>query len=113
MHTAKDRPLHRTDRDTQIILMVYHYDGLVSFLIRKRFWSQNTARSPLYDRLGRLVQHGYLRTTPLPPAKGRGSGFDWITLGPSSHPILKTCLGLTTADIRQLRHSVAPLFAQH
>src|SRR5918995_6085459 len=105
MPPAKNKTLQRTERDTQIVLMVYHYDGIVSFLIRKRFWGQNRARSPFFDRLSRLIKTGYLRTTPLPPIKGTGPGFGWITLGPTSHPLLKEYLGLTPADLKRLRHS--------
>src|SRR5215210_7447060 len=113
MPTASTRALQLTSRDVQMILMIYHYDGIISSLIRKRFWRQNTARSPLYDRVSRLIKKGYLRSTPLPPIKSPGNGFDWITLGPASHPLLKEYLGLTPADIRRLRHSYVPLLHQH
>src|SRR5207249_428314 len=93
--------------------MVYHYDGLVNKQIKRRFWPGFAARSPFYKRLGRLISAGYLRAVRLPPANGLGSGPSLITLGPGSHPMLKEQLGLTSSDIKRLRHSFVPLLWRH
>lgn len=105
--------LQLTQRDQQIILMVYHYDGLLSYQIRRRFWPSFGARSSSFDRLSRLVDAGYLRRKGLESPTGKGSGPSLITIGKASHPILVQLLGLTSADLKRLRHSFVPLLWRH
>lgn len=93
--------------------MVYHYDGLVSSQIRKRFWPGFGARSACFDRLSRLVDAGYLRSVRLPASQGLGSGPSFVTIGERSHPLLKEQLGLTHSDLKRVRHSYIPMFWAH
>src|SRR5437773_8822247 len=100
MDNAAHRPsIHLTPRDIQIILMVYHYDGLVSSIIKRRFWGHFGSPRPFYRRLAQLIDAGYLRAVQLPPAAGIGTGPRWITLGAASHPLLIETLGLTHTEI--------------
>lgn len=96
-----------------MILMVYHYDGLVSWQIRRRFWPSFGARSAFFHRLSRLVDAGYLRRKRLESPTGKGSGPSLITIGKASHPILVAQLGLSSSDLKRLRHSFVPLLWRH
>jgi hypothetical protein len=102
-----------TPRDKKIILMIYSYDGLVSYQIRRRYWPSFGSRSAFFDRLSRLVAAGFLRRKRLESPTGKGSGPSLITLGRQAHPILIEQLGLTSTDIRRLRHSFVPLLWLH
>src|SRR5215204_5562565 len=113
MSDTANYAIQLTPRNIQIILMVYEYDGIPNFLIRKRFWPSFGARSYCFERLLKLVRAGYLRTKPLPSLTGKGTGPSLLTIGPASHPLLKRELGLTTADLRRLRHSFVPLVFIH
>src|SRR5919197_1339948 len=106
---ADCRRLHLTPRDIEIILMTYRYDGLVVSQIRRRFWPSFGARSPMYERLARLVAADYIRSIRLPALTRLGSGPTFYTLGPASYPLLKELLGLTHSDIKRLRHHM-PLY---
>lgn len=102
-----------TPRDYKIIRMVYAYDGLLSYQIRRRFWPRPGARSACFARLSRLIAAGFLRRKRLESPSGKGSGPSLITIGSASHPILKLELGLTGTDIRRLRHAFVPLLWLH
>lgn len=102
-----------TPRDISIILMVYHYDGLINSSIRRRFWPGFGRSSAFFERLSRLVDADYLRRKRLESPTGKGSGPSLITIGRRSHPILIEHLGLTTADLRRLRHAFIPLLWLH
>src|SRR5438034_2561579 len=106
---ASSAPIHLTLRDIEIILMIYHYDGLVISQIKRRFWPSFGARSPMYERLARLVAADYIRSARLPAVAGSGSGPSFYTLGAASYPLLRQLLGLTHADIKHLRHHM-PLY---
>lgn len=106
------KSIQLTPRDADIILMIYHYDGLVISQIRRRFWPSFGARSPMYERLARLVDAGYLRAVRLPAVTRSGSGPTFYTLGAASYPLLKELLGLTHSDIKCLRHHM-PLYWMH
>jgi hypothetical protein len=102
-------PLHLTPRDIEIILMIYHYDGLFTKQIRRRFWPSFGARNWMYQRLARLVAADYIRSRTLSSSTGFGSGPNFYTLGAKSYPELKERVGLTHQDIKRLRHW-APLY---
>src|SRR5690348_12258974 len=104
MSRSAKNPIHLTQRDLQIILMVYRYDGLVNQQLKRRFWPSFGARSRYFDRLARLINHGYLKSLRLPSAakNGAGSGPSWITLASNSYPILERDFGVT--DFKHLRH---------
>ena len=70
-----------TARDLEILAMIFHYDGLVVDLVRRRFWPSPGARSACYDRLARLIADGYLQATRLPSLTGVGSGRTFLTIG--------------------------------
>src|SRR5581483_12380147 len=106
MPAAKNRTLQLTPRDLQIILMVYHYDGLVNKHLRRRFWGSFGPSRHCYRRVQQLINHGYLKALHLPSESFFGSGPCWLTIGPASTPVLREYLGLAQADIRRLRHSV-------
>jgi Replication-relaxation len=56
-----------TQRDLQIIAMVYEYEGCAVEHIRKLFFQGSNIRSiPCYRRLSYLVKQGYLRSLLLP-----------------------------------------------
>src|SRR5215213_7466907 len=113
MSDTANHSIQLTPRNIQIILMVYEYDGIPNFLIRKRFWPSFGARSYCFDRLLKLVRAGYLRAKPLPSLTGKGTGPSLLTIGPASHPILKRELRLTSAELVRLRHSFVPLVFIH
>jgi Replication-relaxation len=113
MSETANSAIQLTPRNIQIILMVYEYDGIPSFLIRKRFWPSFGARSYCFDRLLKLVRAGYLRAKPLPSLTGKGTGPRLLTIGPASHPILQRELALTSSELRRLRHSFVPLTFIH
>jgi hypothetical protein len=106
------KALQLTPRDIEIILMIYHYDGLVISQIRRRFWPSFGARSPMYERLGRLGAADYIRSIRLPAVTRSGSGPTFYTLGAASYPLLKELLGLSRSDIKRLRHHM-PLYWMH
>src|SRR5205823_6169378 len=87
MGESATTPIFLTPRDLQVILLVYFYDGMLSYQIRRRFWPKFGARSSFYTRLSKLVRAGYLRSLRLSSATGWGSGPSLITIGPKSHPI--------------------------
>jgi hypothetical protein len=109
---APSKAIQLTQRDIDILLMIYYYDGLVVSQIRRRFWPSFGARSPMYERLGRLVAADYIRSSRLPALTRSGSGPTFYTLGPASYPLLKELLGLTHSDIKRLRHHI-PLYWVH
>jgi hypothetical protein len=76
MSDAANSIIQLTPRNIQIILMVYDYDGLPNFLIRKRFWPGFGARSYCFDRLAKLVRAGYLRLLLTLSCEAGGGGRD-------------------------------------
>src|SRR4051794_19827335 len=111
--TAYTKIIHLTPRDIEIILAIYDYDGLFGYQIRRRFWDQNGHPRSFNRRLAELINDGYLRARPMDSATGRGSGERLITIGPASHQLLKQKKGLSSTDIRQLRHSIVPSDWRH
>src|SRR4051794_5698557 len=104
--TAHHKGVQLTPRDIQIILFVYHYDGLFSYQIRNRFWDQNGHPKTFNRRLAELIAADYLRARPMDSTTGQGSGQRLITIGSTSHQLLRERAGLTELDIKRLRHSI-------
>src|SRR5437879_3191585 len=101
-----------TPRDVQILLFIYHYNGVIIDHIRRRFWGAGS-RTPCYDRIARLTKAHYLRQRRLPPQAQQGTGKAWITVGAAALPLLTEHLGLSSTERRRIRHSFSPLHWEH
>lgn len=103
---------HLTDRDLSILRMAYEYDGVSIENVRTRFFPSPGARTPCYRRLAYLVEHGFLTSTRLPSLNGTGSGKAFLTIGPTSRPILAQMLGLSRSDLSRNKMD-SPMFIAH
>jgi hypothetical protein len=95
-----------TQRDLNIILMVYEYEGCGVEHIRKLFFQSATKRSiPCYRRLTYLVKQGYLRSYLLPALNKH-----FLTPGTKARSVLSRFF--KTTEIKQLRID-SPLYIVH
>jgi hypothetical protein len=95
-----------TQRDLQIIAMVYEYEGCAVEHIRKAFFHGSRNRSiPCYRRLSYLVKKGYLRSLLLPALNKH-----FLTPGARSRSILSYLL--KGAEVKRIRIE-SPLLILH
>jgi hypothetical protein len=95
-----------TQRDLQIIAMVYEYEGCGVEHIRKAFFQGSRNRSiPCYRRLSYLVEEGYLRS-PLLPALNK----HFLTPGARARSILSSLL--KGSEMKRIRID-SPLLILH
>jgi hypothetical protein len=102
-----------TDRDVQILLAVYLYDGLTVAQIRRRFWAPPGGRSASFARVGRLAAAGYLRAVRLPPTSWCGSGQLFVTAGPAARAVLGPLLEFSPAELTRVSRAGAPAIVAH
>src|SRR5436305_387819 len=102
-----------TPRDIQILIMAYQYDSVTIEMLWRRFWGHSMSQRACYARVQRLISSGYFRSCILPSKSGKGTGKQWLTVGPAAVPILVEYLDLDPSEIKQLRHSLPPFYWQH
>lgn len=102
-----------TDRDRDLLALVYEYGGVLAGHLRRRFFATPGGTSACYRRIALLVVHDYLTAVRLPSTAGQGSGPNFLTIGPAARPLLATMLGVPRAELGRVDHSFAPLFVQH
>lgn len=100
-------------RDVDVMVMVYVFDGVTVDQVRSRFWPTDGARSACYDRVARLTRSQYLTNVRLPSLTGQGSGKAFLTIGPRAYPLLAERLELSRAELNHVKQSPAPLFVAH
>lgn len=112
-HATAKSSLILTERDLQILAMVYLYDGVVVEQLRRRFWGRFGARSACFSRVAKLLQAAYLKGVRLPPASWCGSGKLFVTIGPAARPVLGQLLELTRAELERATRMGAPRVVGH
>ena len=106
-------PLYETPRDRAICCFVYRYDGIDVSLLWRRFWPHSVAQKATYNRVSRLINHGYLVATRLPSLSGIGSGKFFLGLGPRGKTVVVAELGIALGDVHRLRPPRSPMFYAH
>lgn len=101
-----------TERDVQILMMVYAYGGVTTEQVRLRFWPGSDRGMPCYRRIKQLLNAGRLQAQRLPSESGVGSGRLFLSPGPKSWPVLSQRLGLGRSELARSRMK-APGFIQH
>src|SRR5687768_14132697 len=95
-----------TQRDLNIILMVYEYEGCGVEHIRKLFFQSATNRSiPCYRRLAYLVKQGYLRSVLLPALNKH-----FLTPGTKARSVISSLL--KGGEMKRFRIE-SPLYIMH
>ena len=106
-------PVQLTERDSQLLVMVFAYRGVTIAVLRRRFFPSPGARSACYARVQRLVEARYLTAHRLPSATGVGSGKTLLTLGPRGRVVVAKHLGCSRAELGRASRMVAPLVVAH
>jgi hypothetical protein len=99
-----------TERDLQIISMVYDYEGCGIDHLRQRFFAPQS-HTPCYRRIAQLTKQGYLQSSRIPAATGLGKAF--ITLGANARPVLRSLLTVGAASLRRTRLNATRYIAHH
>ena len=95
-----------TQRDINIIAMVYEYEGCAVEHIRKTFFQGSSGRSiPCYRRLSYLIKEGYLRSLLLPALNKH-----FLTPGAKARLVLSSLL--KGSEVRRIRIE-SPLLILH
>jgi len=106
-------PVQLTERDYQLLVMVFAYRGLTIAVLRRRFFPTPGARSACYARVQRLVAGKYLSAHRLPSTSGVGSGKTFLTLGPHGRLVIAKRLGCSRGELGRASRLVAPLIVAH
>ncbi|MDO8673970.1 MAG: replication-relaxation family protein [Dehalococcoidia bacterium] len=108
------KPAHLvlTDRDIQILMMIYSFGGCTAEHIRHRFFRTKGGRSACYARIAKLIQTEYITSIRLPSLHGVGSGRAFLTPGPKGRAVLAEILRLSRTELARVRAD-SPLFIQH
>jgi hypothetical protein len=107
-----------TARDLAILSFVFSVDGCnVRHLLRRFFPTFSSLpygpTSSAYQRVGKLVESGYLRSRRLPSLSGLGSGKQFLTIGPTAYPLLSHLLEIPRAELHRARQELSSLPADH
>jgi Replication-relaxation len=97
-----------TQRDLQIIAMVYDYEGCGVDHLRAKFFSPQS-HTPCYRRIAQLTNQGYLQGSRIPAPTGLGKAF--ITLGANALPVLRFLL--KASSLRRSRLHASRYIAHH
>ena len=106
-------PARLTQRDLNILVMAYEYDGVTIQHIRRRFFPNSRSHTSCSERVSRLVQAGYLRSHRLPPVSGVGSGPLFFTLDRGGRPLVAKALGLSEAELARATRKAAHFVLRH
>ncbi len=108
------KPAHLvlTDRDVQILMMIYSFGGCTAEHVQRRFFPTKGGRSACYARIAKLIQADYITTIRLPSLHGVGSGKSFLTPGPKGRAVLAEILRLSRTELARVRAD-SPLFIQH
>ena len=106
-------PVQLTERDYQLLVMVFAYRGLTIAVLRRRFFPTPGARSACYARVQRLVVGQYLTAHRLPSTSGVGSGKTFLILGPRGRSVIAKRLGCSRGELGRASRLIAPLVVAH
>lgn len=101
-----------TDRDVQILMMIFHYGGCTADHIQRRFFRTKGGRSACYARIAKLVEAEYITSVRLPSLNGIGSGKAFLGLGPKGRLVIGDLLGLSRTELARVRAD-SPLAIGH
>jgi hypothetical protein len=111
--TSARQDLLLQERDIQIILMAYSYNGVTIETIKKRFWPTATAKATYYNRLRFLIKVGYLKAIKTSNPHNAFYGATWIVHGARSIDLLSEALRVPIFQIAAVPRSVNPLRVAH
>jgi hypothetical protein len=101
------------ERDIQIILMAYRYNGMIIETIKKRFWSTATSKATYYQRIHALINAGYLKAIKTTNPYGGYYGVLWLVHGPRARAVIADALRLPISQIPFGSRSISPLRVAH
>ena len=113
MSTSARQDLHLQERDIQIILMAYSYNGVTIETIKKRFWPTATSKATYYHRIHVLINAGYLNALKTTNPHTGYSGVLWIVHGPRSRATIAEALRVPISQIAFGSRSINPLRVAH
>jgi Replication-relaxation len=87
---AEAETLVLTERDLQLLDLVYELRGCTSRQLHARFWGEARPVAACYRRLAKLVDGGYLASRRLPSKTGVGSGKRFLALGPAGRRVISS-----------------------
>lgn len=96
-----------------MLTMVFDYGGCTADQLQRRFFPAPGSRSASYTWIARLRKEGLLVGVRLPSLTGQGSGKLFLTIGPNTRPVIAQRFGLTSSQLRHLKHDYAPIFVAH
>lgn len=88
----KTKGINLTDRDREVILMVYNYDSCGYAHVYKRLFSGITY-AKFYERMRELIDNGYIVAHRLPAISGIGAGKNLLNVGRKGFYELHDLLG--------------------
>jgi hypothetical protein len=103
--------LNLTKRDIEIIIMVYSYNGVLVSHLRRKFWPDVSSRTSYYRRINKLIEAGYLQVNNHIPLSTNEKLF--LTIGPSSRPLLSEWLGVSPTQLEHSTKTVSPFIIAH
>jgi hypothetical protein len=101
------------ERDIQIILMAYNFNGVTIETIKKRFWPSATSKATYYQRLHALINAGYLKATKTTNPYSGYHGVLWLVHGPRSRAVIADALRVPISQIAFGSRSISPLRVAH
>jgi len=100
-----------TQRDIEIILMVYFYDGVLISHLRRKFWPNVLSHTSYYRRIKKLIEAGYLKGSSSEPFTKADR--IWLTVGPSARPLLSQWLGVSGHQLQTTTKTTSPFIVAH
>jgi hypothetical protein len=111
--TSARQDLLLQQRDIQIILMTYSYNGVTIETIKKRFWPTATSKATYYQRIHALITSGYLKAFKTTNPHSGWYGVLWIVHGPRSRADIAEALRVPISQIAFGSRSISPLRVAH
>src|SRR6266851_9839597 len=96
------KAIYPQERDLQIIVAVYKYNGLTIDLLKRRFWPKATSKSTYYLRLKNLIAAGYLNSFRVSNPLNNYNGVLWLSHGYKALPELAVILDKPIRELRSV-----------
>lgn len=113
MTVAASKELLLQERDIELILLVYRYNGTTIELLKRRFWPQAKAKSTYYRRIQELITHQYLKSHRAANPHNGYYGVLWLTIGPRALELVADALNMPIEQVKQGSRTISPIRVAH
>src|SRR3712207_1360749 len=109
MEVTAPKGLLLQEREVELILLVYKYNGVTIDLIQRRFWPQAKSKSTYYLRIQSLIKHGYLKSNRVSNPHSGYFGVLWLTIGPRSKELIADALAIPLEQVKESSRTISPI----